>query len=218
MMYPFNTDRSGHQWTDDDMSIIAGAIKRDIEALGHGKDALKGKSSGSRWWSYSFLDPSDDTVAEVAKQLRRPPGAIRSMMLSMFDEYCVDHGHLENANRIWEKMGYATRKEFIDRKLESIGELLAPAQRGQIALNAGEIPGPDQFDEKKFVDDQVWKARREAQEQALAILEIHSEQADETLKRRINTLKRQLGIRPTPEEIRAATRERVRQHRERKRA
>ena len=38
------------------------------------------------------------------------------------------------------------------------------------------------------------------------------------LQHRIERLKRQLGIRTTKEEVRAQTRERVRRHRERKRA
>jgi len=50
---------------------------------------------------------------------------------------------------------------------------------------------------KKIVDHAILQAKRQAQ--AFASLEAHSEQADDNLLRRIQTLKRQLGIQQTAE-------------------
>ena len=220
MIYSFNTDRSGQRWTDDDKRVLAASIQRDIEAMERekGKDPETARTVGVHWWSSSFFDPSDKTVAEVAKLLRRPPGAIRTKMLSMSDKYFVDNGHLEKANRAWQRMGHATKKEFVEHRLKSEQELLVEEIKGELGLYPQKVQSPDQFDEKKFVDDAIWSAKRKAQKHALAILETHSDDADDDLKRRIKSLKRQLGIQQTAEEIRAATRERVRQHRDRKRA
>jgi hypothetical protein len=220
MIYSFNTDRSGQRWTDDDLRVLAEVIQRDVEAFEREREKAPetGRTNGSSWWSYSFFSPSDETVAEVAKLLRRPPGAIKTKMLQMSDEFYVDHGHLEKANRAWQRMGRATKKQFVEHQLESIQELSIPSMRIELRMEAQEIPSPDQFSERKFVDEAVRTAKREAQEQALAFLEAHAEQADNNLNRRIKALKRQLGIRQTAEEMRAATRERVRQHRQRKQA
>jgi len=83
--------------------------------------------------------------------------------------------------------------------------------------------------EDELVDEAVQDATRDALEQALSYLEGALEQveADDTmdwtmlvaiLHGRIRSVKRRLGIGPTKDEVRAQTRERVRQHRERKRA
>ncbi len=218
-MNSFDTDRSGYEWTDRDLKVLERATRRDIEALERekGMDPGTARTAGGYWWSWPYFEPTEKTVMEVAKQLRRPPGSIRAKMLQMSDEFFVDPTELKRADRAWQKMSSATKREFVVHKLKSNRELLTTTLARFPFGDARKVPPPDQFNEKKFVEDAVWKARREAREQALEILDAHLDEADDDLKRRIKSLKRQLGIQQTAEEIRAATRERVRQHRERMR-
>jgi hypothetical protein len=219
MAYTFNTDRSGRDWTQKDLTILEQATRRDIETLEsqNGMDPAAARTDGGHWWSWPFFEPTEKTVLEVAKKLKRPPGSIRAKMLQLSDEFFVDPAQLKKANRTWQTMSRAAKREFVQHKLKSNSDMLKASVANIPKLDVRKLSPPDQFDEKKFVEDAVWRARREAREQALAILEAHSGPADDDLKRRIRSLKRQLGIQQTVEEKRAATRERVRQHRERMR-
>ena len=219
MTYLFDTDRSGQDWTNKDLKILEQATRRDIEALERemGMDPKAARTAGGHWWTWPYFEPSEKMVMEVAKRLRRPPGSIRAKMLQMSDEFFVDPVQFKKVDRVWQNISRATKREFVQRKLNSNHDMLIESLASLRLVDARKTPPPDQFDEKKFIEEAVWKAKREARVEALAILEAHSGGADANVRRRIRSLKRQLGIQQTAQEIRAATRERVRLHRVRKR-
>jgi len=39
-------------------------------------------------------------------------------MFSMSDEFYVDLGHLEKANSAWQRMGRATKRNFVEDRLD----------------------------------------------------------------------------------------------------
>ena len=121
MTYSFDTDRSGHEWTDKDLKVLEHATRRDIERLERemGMDPNAARTSGGHWWTWPYFEPSEKMVLDVAKRLRRPPGSIRAKMLQISDEFFVDPVQLKKVDRVWQNISRATKREFVQHKLNS---------------------------------------------------------------------------------------------------
>ncbi len=113
MKYSFDTDRSGHEWTDKDLKVLEQATRRDIETLERemGMDPNAARTAGGHWWTWPYFEPSEKMVMEMAKRLRRPPGSIRAKMLQMSDEFFVDPIQFKKVDRVWQNISRATKRE-----------------------------------------------------------------------------------------------------------
>ena len=54
----------------------------------------------------------------VRKRKQDPVKVELTTMFSMSDEFYVDHGHLEKANSAWQRMGRATKRNFVEDRLD----------------------------------------------------------------------------------------------------